>query len=136
MLDVPAKTTLKLGNKMKVVDMDKGQADLLQDSNTLAQPEKAQVVTLAPTHKISGVSKGVPLPPAQGGGGKAKYPWETMEAGDAFFVEGAKVETFYTLTTSASKKFGRKFAARKLADGGIFGPEYEGKPGVGVWRTE
>lgn len=86
--------------------------------------------------KVSPLAKGVPLPPAQAGGGKAKYPWADMEVGDAFFTEGAKIETFYTLTNSANKKYGRKFAARKIADGGIFGPEFSGKPGVGVWRVE
>jgi hypothetical protein len=74
------------------------------------------------------IDKGVALPDAKGGGGKAKYPWEALDVGDSFFSPGAKIETFYTLTSAASKKFARKFLARKWDEAGV--------AGVRVWRTK
>jgi hypothetical protein len=106
--------------------------------NTLPKEPQEHVVVPTPSTPPAGPSKltkGVPLPPSSGGGGKAKYPWQSMEVGDAFFTEGAKIETFYTLTSTANKKYGRKFVARKLDDGALFGPEYAGKSGVGTWRV-
>lgn len=78
------------------------------------------------------VAKGVALPDASRvGGGASKYPWATMVPGDAFFVPGAKIETFYSLISSARKKHGHNFVARKCK-GGLFG-RLDGVDGVGVW---
>jgi hypothetical protein len=75
------------------------------------------------------IRKGVPLPEtARRGGGVAKYPWEAMNPGDMFFVPGAKIETFYTLTSTAKKKYRKAFKAAKLTE--------EGVAGVGVWCLE
>jgi hypothetical protein len=60
---------------------------------------------------------------------KAKYPWKELTKGQSFFIPGAKVETFYTLCSSASKKHGGKFIARKWD-----GPN--GVAGVRVWKSE
>lgn len=71
------------------------------------------------------IEKGVALPATVRSGGKAKYPWNDMEIGDSFFVQGAKVETFYTLTATQNKKdASKRFIARKVEDG------------VRVWRVE
>lgn len=133
--DVTAKTTKAAKVTAPAPEAAADVALAQQASNNSDTNSTAKVDVPAPETKVSGLAKGVPLPPVSGGGGKAKYPWETMEVGDAFFVENAKVETFYTLTNSAAKKYGRKYVSRKLADGAAFGPEFAGKPGVGVWRT-
>jgi hypothetical protein len=71
------------------------------------------------------IEKNVAVPASVRTGGKSKYPWNEMDVGDSFFVPGAKVETFYTLTATQNKKdAGRRFIARKVDDG------------VRVWRIE
>lgn len=72
------------------------------------------------------VQSGIPLPTTASRSGK--YPWDKMATGDSFFVPGAKVETFYTLTSTASKKYKCRFIARKWHEGTT--------EGVRVWRTE
>lgn len=80
-----------------------------------------------PAHPTSiVVDKGVPVPETRGGGGKQRYPWELLEVGDSFFAPG-KIETFYTNTSAAGKRLGRKFIARKWEERGV--------QGVRVWRT-
>ena len=83
------------------------------------------------------IASGVPLPPSRGGAGGSKYPWDILTPGDSFFVPDGKVETFYTLASSASKKHKgeRKFTSRKIADGSPWGSQFAGKVGVAVWRT-
>jgi hypothetical protein len=90
-------------------------------------------VAVAPAKGIA-IAKGVALPDASRvGGGSTKYPWATMVPGDAFFVAGAKIETFYSLTSTAKKKHGHNFVARKCK-GGLFGQA--DVDGVGVWCLE
>ena len=72
------------------------------------------------------LEKDVPMPSRASGGGKPKYPWSSMEEGDSFFVAGAKIETFYTLTSTARKKYNANFVARKWQEDGV--------NGVRVWR--
>lgn len=73
------------------------------------------------------VEAGIPVPATTQR--KAKYPWGSMSKGDSFFIPGAKVETFYTLCSTASKTHKCKFIARKWdGEGGV--------KGVRVWRSE
>lgn len=75
------------------------------------------------------IETGVAIPASARSGGKAKYPWTALAPEQSFFIAGAKVETFYTLCSTASKKHGCKFIARKwTGEGGV--------KGVRVWRTK
>jgi hypothetical protein len=70
------------------------------------------------------IEKNVAIPASVRTGGKSKYPWNELDVGDSFFVPGAKVSTFYTLTTGQNKKDpGKRFIARKDGEG------------VRVWRV-
>jgi hypothetical protein len=97
-------------------------------------PQVTPAVAVSEPKRPSGgftLSKSVPLPARTSAGGKAKYPWAEMQPGDSFFVEAGKVETFYTLTSTARKKYNAVFIARK-AVGDAWGQP--GVDGVGVWR--
>lgn len=108
-----------------------------KDAKAAPAPASAPEAAPAPapaTSKPTGIVKGVAMPDASRvGGGSTKYPWSTMVPGDAFFVAGAKIETFYSLTSSAKKKHGHNFVARKCK-GGLFGQA--DVDGVGVWCLE
>lgn len=97
--------------------------------NPPVPPSSGRHMNVAPV-----MAKGIALPEAKGfGERKAKYPWATMDVGDAFFVRGGNIKGFYTQANGAAKKHeGRKFAVRKV-DGSLFGEE-QGE-GVGIWRT-
>lgn len=95
---------------------------LLEEVKQMEQEEKN-----TNTNTI-GIDKGVAIPTGKTGGGKSKYPWSTMELNDSFYVAGAKVETFYTLCSSASKKHGGKFICKKWQENGT--------SGVRVWKSE
>lgn len=85
---------------------------------------KAQV-----SEAVIAIDDDVAIPATVRSGGKAKYPWTELQPGNSFFIPGAKVETFYTLCSTASKKHGCKFIARKWdGEGGV--------KGVRVWRTK
>lgn len=72
------------------------------------------------------IRKGIPMPASRNNrGGVSKYPWEAMQTGDMFFVPGAKIETFYTATAAARKKYSKTFKAAQLTEDGV--------EGVGVW---
>lgn len=69
--------------------------------------------------------------PERGSREKAsKYPWDKMEKGQSFFVPNAKPGTFYTLCTSAKKKYQPKVFTSKAWK------QADGTEGVRVWRTE
>ncbi|MCW2286877.1 hypothetical protein M2323_004690 [Rhodoblastus acidophilus] len=74
------------------------------------------------------VEKGIAIPESRGGGGKSKYPWASLGVGDSFFVGGGKIETFYTLCSSASKKHGGKYIVKKWTEKGV--------EGVRVWKQQ
>jgi len=92
------------------------------------------------------IIKNVPLPESgarQAAMRAKKYPFDTMEPGECFFVEGKRKNTFTTRTSVAAKKLGRKFASRlvymreKNGNWSLCGPDVPGaKQGVGVWRVE
>lgn len=78
------------------------------------------------------VEDGIAIPEGKhGGGGKAKYPWASLEKGQSFFVGDGKLKAFYTMCSTQTKKYEgkRKFIARAWD-----GPK--GVKGVRVWRTE
>ncbi len=130
----------------------KSDPSAIQENNTMSLvnvPANAETIpagndTIVPSnvpsssgHHMNGapvLAKGIALPEAKGfGDRKAKYPWATMDVGDAFFVRGGNIKGFYTQANGAAKKHeGRKFAVRKV-DGSLFG-EDKGE-GVGIWRT-
>jgi len=81
------------------------------------------------------LSDNVPMPSdtRRGGTRASKYPWSTMSEGQSFFVAGGKINTFYTLCTSTSKRMSRltpatpiRFVARQVVEQGV--------TGVRVWR--
>lgn len=90
------------------------------------------VATEAPSPSPSmgiAIAKGVALPDGGRSGG-SKYPWATMVPGDAFFVPGARIETFYSLTNTEKKKRPYDFITRKC-NGSLF--DQGDVDGVGVW---
>ena len=100
---------------------------------TMSNPDIILDNPVTPMSSGVRVAAGIPLPPSRGGASGVRYPWETLAIGESFFVAGAKIATFYTATSSASKKHGRKFTARKVADGSPWGAT---GAGVAVWRVE
>ena len=64
------------------------------------------------------VSKGVPLPLP-----KKRFPYNVMDVGDSFFVEGSTLQLVCNYNYRAGKRFGKKFIARREDSG------------VRVWRT-
>lgn len=63
-----------------------------------------------------------------------KYPWESMNPGQSFFVPGGKMSTFYSNCRKMGQKYeGREFRARDWEQ------EQEGGApikGVRVWRVK
>ena len=55
---------------------------------------------------------------------RAKYPWNELNVGQSFFVEGAPLRSMTSTASHAGRRYGKKFVVR-LADGG-----------VRVWRYE
>ena len=71
------------------------------------------------------IEKNVPLPrPRQSGA--PKYPWESMDVGDSFYVAGATVTLLSASAASWSRRHGRE---RKFATRTVNG-------GVRVWRVK
>jgi hypothetical protein len=60
------------------------------------------------------VEKGLPVP---GPTMPCKYPWDQMEVGDSFFVEGGSVTTLGASAYSAAKRLGWKFTTRTVPGG-------------------
>jgi hypothetical protein len=96
-----------------------------------AVTDKGDEVTNENNKEAAGftVDDNVPMPDTVRTGGKPKYPWATLNEGQSFFVANGKVETFYTLCSTASKKYGHKFIARRWEEKG-------GVKGVRVWRSK
>lgn len=55
---------------------------------------------------------------------RAKYPWNELEVGQSFFVEGSSARSMGSTASHAGRRLKRKFIARST----------EG--GVRVWRYE
>ena len=60
------------------------------------------------------IQKDVPVPVKSKG---KKYPYDTMDVGDSFFVDSANLQVMCNLNYRAGKKHERKFIARKENDG-------------------
>lgn len=92
------------------------------------------------------VQKGVPLPEINRApkGVRRKYPIETMEVGDMFFVPGRSSKSVSAYISRISKDVPGRFSARscfmvKDGDGNWQPCEPGGPPaceGTGVWRIE
>lgn len=65
--------------------------------------------------------KDVPMPEARS---RNSYPYKTMNVGDSFFVRDGKLQIVCNANWKNGKKLGKKFCARREADG------------IRVWRTE
>lgn len=72
------------------------------------------------------VDKGIPIPerPRKGGGHKRyRYPWDSMEIGDSFFIEGGSATASMNVPSRLIDK-GWRFSVRTI----------EG--GVRIWRIK
>lgn len=69
------------------------------------------------------IEKGVEMPKGRQGR-KQIYPWDDMEVGDSFKVQGKSQKDLSPSASFAGKRRGKKFSARNV-DGG-----------VRVWRVE
>lgn len=65
------------------------------------------------------IQKDVPVPVKRRG---KKYPYDTMDVGDSFFVDTLNIQVVCNLNYRAGKKYERKFIARTE------------EAGVRVWR--
>lgn len=77
------------------------------------------------------ISSGIPIPPPTASpvfGRLPKYPWESMEAGDSFFIPGKKMFTAHQSYMKSAKGAGKQFVVRRVKEGGAFG--------VRVWRMK
>jgi hypothetical protein len=91
------------------------------------------------------VQKRVPVPKIirPQGGRARKYPFETMDVGEMFFIPNKIRNTMSTHASTVGKKLGKRFTTRlttmvetstgwKPCD-----PDYAGAViGIGVWRVE
>jgi hypothetical protein len=87
----------------------------------------------------------IPLPPPvrrPRAARRRKYPFEDMEVGQHFFVEGKLKNTLGTHVTTVGKQLGRKFSTRLCHMCKVKGewelcePDDKGAvQGVGVWRV-
>lgn len=102
--------------------------NLVKASNDSNQIEAIAENTTTPVDTSFAIDDDIALPETTRTRAE-KYPWSKLEVNQSFFVPGAKVETFYTLCSSASKKHGGKFIARRW-DGA------NGVAGVRVWRQK
>lgn len=91
------------------------------------------------------VQRNVPLPKAArvARRGRRKYPFETMEVGDMFFVPNRSRNTMTPHVSAEGKALGRKFATRlvhmvETKRGWVIAKEDTAGAvqGVGVWRVE
>ena len=91
------------------------------------------------------VQRGVPIPKAKRHRGptRLKYPFESLEVGDFFFVAGKTHNTLATYVSTIGKQLGRRFSTRLTAMHETLegwqpcDPSHEGAvTGVGVWRKE
>ena len=69
---------------------------------------------------VISVDKDVQMPIARA---RNVYPYPTMEVGDSFFIRDGKLQIVCNANYRAGKRLGKKFVARREADG------------VRVWRT-
>lgn len=91
------------------------------------------------------VQKNIPVPKVNKANPpiRKKYPFETMEIGDMFFVPGKSRNTLTTHTSTMGKALGKKFATRlthmveTLEGWQQAAPGDDGAvQGVGVWRVK
>jgi hypothetical protein len=68
---------------------------------------------------VIAIEKGIPAPV----GKNHKYPWDNMEVGDSFFVEGATTTQMAGNITAQRRRLGWSFSQRKQ------------NGGVRVWRV-
>lgn len=91
--------------------------------------------------------KNIPLPSAvasrRGKGRPRKYPFETMEVGDMFFVPNRTKNNMTTHASAVGSKLGKKFATRRIymtkEDGqwrSCESHEEGAIMGIGVWREK
>lgn len=88
---------------------------------------------------------GVPLPkPIMPKKTRHKYPFDTMEVGDMFFVHDRPENSLATWCSTVGAQLGRKFTTRTthviINDAGVPTVVEPDTPkavrGIGVWRTE
>ena len=70
------------------------------------------------------IEKGIPVPKMTGAGRKTKYPFESMQVGDSFFVKDGTVKTLSRSCGTYGKRLERKFTSRTV------------NGGARVWRVE
>lgn len=64
------------------------------------------------------IEKSIPMPPAGGKNGLAKYPWKSMAVGDSFlFPAGVSHQAASSNITSAQKRTGFQFSYRSTSEG-------------------
>lgn len=147
---------------------DKGEVQIRATQAGIDYNTAAATATPAsnePAPSFSLVSN-VPVPAITGRGrlsAESKYPFEQMQAGQAFFVPATEAQpkpsaSLASTITSANKRYSevipgetvkdrngndvparkalRKFVVRAVADGAAsgFGDQYKGVSGAGVWR--
>ena len=70
------------------------------------------------------IEKSVPMPSGPGKRGRMIYPWDEMDVGDSFFVDGVSSAAMSACASAFGRRNGKKFTCRK-----------EGT-GTRVWRVE
>lgn len=73
------------------------------------------------------VDKDIPLP-AKVRRTNSKYPFDTMEPGDSFFVAAKKATSIQRTAAHAGKRLGMKFRSVEVSEGGV--------DGTRCWRVE
>jgi hypothetical protein len=77
------------------------------------------------------INKGIPIPTANGGRA-ITYPFEDMEVGDSFFVEGKTSDQLTNAAAHYRKKNGWGFSARNVEES----VDDIKKKGARIWRTK
>ena len=89
------------------------------------------------------VQEGIPLPPKKRRRVRLKYPFESMEVGEFFFVPHKPTNNMAPYVSSVGKRLGKKFYTRHvhmkrtLAGWEPCADDTKGAVlGVGVWRRD
>ena len=65
---------------------------------------------------IMNIEKNIPIPGRSTLGKKSKWPWDKIEVGESFVIEGRTIVRASSMAYYASKRFGFKFTCRTIGE--------------------
>ena len=86
----------------------------------MKKPNRKKKSKQKSNRKISIDKERIPIPPVRTGPKKAtrfKYPFDQLDVGDSFFVEGIQARAIAGSIANASKVLGQKYVSRTMNGG-------------------